>query len=707
MSGIPQLERVGLMTAELLLGVDHVPRDHQRSYQEFFLHLIRRRGFPLHTASLWNALYFGWSFETNGYLGKGVRLGLAQGGKPIPVGAFVEVKLGQNQIALAEVTYKEGRDPGIDGLGLVQPQASGSRLGLLRATEPTSVREGLVLDFDAFGEGVNDAGSVAMLRAQRRRLLTEDQHLEVEVGYGADEAGLDDLALFSHYVLEQYGDSLFEAYLRDGGADVSLEERRQLLLNSIQAIEELAQSTAGIRRFGYFNIDEGAYRADRVAAGDARFGADAFNEIVSAVVRAPAQRRALSRFENGASVRRQPVYQATAALVREHLGRHGLDVEERDLLAGPSYARMVIESNLAVVDAIGDAGQGAESNVYVRLDDEWQGGGVWRTLCQDGDAPPEMRFGPLVALGMGFSEGTPTARADVAPTEPPPIERTEKGWRVPLTLIDLHHRDLRLSPEAMAMLDPDADSVVVELNDGIRPASRKPRPLDRERRLIKQMLYSADFLPGVVVGYSVGFGGRLVSVRAYPLGAPVEIEGKTVRHEFNERVLRQELRLTQMESPGGARQRSLTEMIADAFRRRGRPTEDGGFALRTEEVIAALVGIDQSPVTSGPIALRLQAGDYEYRNGEYVWFPRVSRRTSPRERIRLKEATARNAPRLRSIVVPQTESMYVRTYTRGRMGSAAKHASYTAAMNKYRMRGRWPDTLLPNQTWAAYALSRQ
>jgi len=709
MTGIPQLQFMGVMTPELLWGVDYVPRDHQRSYQEFFLRLIRERGFPLHTASLWNALYFGWSFDTKGYLGRGLRLDLARSGKPIPVGTFVEVKLGQNRIALAEVIYKEGRDPGISDLGLVPPAASGARLGLQRVTQPTPVCEGLVLDFSAFGEGVNDADSVVLQRAQRKKLLTEDQHLEVQAVYEPEEAGADDLKLFAHYLLAQYRDSLFEADLRDGGTGVSLDERRQVLLNSLQAVEKLADDTPSLMGFGSFHADEATYRADRSAGGDTRFGAEAIDGVVSAVVRVQSRRTAVTRFGNASSVHGDPIYKATAALVREHLGRDGLDLEERELLAGPSYARMVVESNLAIAEAIGDEGRGDGPNIYVRLDDEWQGGGVWRTLYREGDPPSDMRFPPLMALGRGYSDScsplvTPTPANVLAET---PIERSDRGWQVALTLLDLHHRDLRLPPDAMAMLPADAKDVIVDFDDGIRHLPRKIRPLDRERRLIKQMLYPAEFLPGVIVNYTVTHGSPVIFVRAELLAVPEQIEGRTVRHRYNDRVLRHELRLTPIEAPGGPNQRSLTEMIADVFRRRGRPTPDEGLALRTEEILAALLGIDITPDVSGPIVLRLQAGDYEYRAGEYVWFPRVSRRTSPRERIRLKEASARSASRLRDIVEPEQESMYVRTYTSVSGYQGHKHDTYQAALDKYRLRTRRPDKLLPNQTWVPYELSRR
>ena len=478
-SGVPQLRHAGVVTTDLLLGADRLPADHRRAYQDFLLALVKQRGFPLHTASLWNALYFGWSLDLDGYLGRGVRLSMAESGRPIPVGAFVEVKLGQNRIALAEIVYKEGRDPRIDDLGLVGPGASGARLGLLRAGESTAVCEGLILDFAAFGEGLNDADGVVLARAQRKRLLTADQHLVVEAIYPPGTAGVDDLTLFARYVLEQHGDNLFDAYLRDGGAGATREERWEFLLRSLQAVDELAQTAPGLATFGSYHLDEAGYHADLHAGGDTPFGADAISAIAGSVLHGSAVRTAVSRLGGKGSRQHPALYQATGALVREHLGRYGLDAAERELLAGPSYARLVLEVDHAIAQRIGEDGHGSEPNVHVRLDDEWQGGGVWRTVRYEGEPPAEVRFGPLVPLGLGFAEDAAKGTSAAPPTAVAPepeevVERTERGWRVPLSLVDLYHRDLPLHQDALAMLPSDAAEVIVELNDGVRPVDSAP-----------------------------------------------------------------------------------------------------------------------------------------------------------------------------------------------------------------------------------------
>jgi hypothetical protein len=689
--------RIGTISTDLLYGADAIPHEDRASYATFLREVVRQRGFPLHTASLWNALYFGWDLDRSGYLGRGMQTTLAVG-VPVPVGAFVQVPVGTKGLLLAEVTYKEGRDERISGLGIAAPAASGARLGLLRNREEAAVREALVLDFKAFGEGFNEAEEI--VRAQRRGLLNVDSHRVVEVRYPGSNAGADDLRLFALYVHAQYGDTLFNDLLRDGGAGVTEDERWELLVDAIAAVDEIATSTPGLRTFGFYHLDRDAYQTDRRQGGDAIFGAAAIETVARGAMRPPPARvvRGMAFTAHDES----PSYRSTGALLREHLeAGGGLNPDEQALLTGPSYARLVLEANLAIADQLGADGLIADEHLHVRLDDDWQGGGIWRAVRYEGVPPLEARFGPLVPLGLGYAETSGEeglAGITLAGVPPEPAERTDRAWRVPLRLIDLHYRDLPLDAEAVARLKPDATEVIVEISDGENPPRRKPRPLDRQRRVIHGMLWPVTFTPGTIVSYSVGLGGVLVSVRATPLPVPEERDGRTLRYEYNERVYLRDCRLLPLDSATLGRDRSLTDQINVVFRRRGRPTADGGRALRTEEIVAAILGPDYTPAVSLPIVLRLQIGEYEFRDGEYVWQSRMSRRTSPRERTRIVAAREHREATLRRILAPRQVSMGIRhlsTYH----PRPAHVARYQWALNTYHMRGRLLDELAPNDTW--------
>jgi hypothetical protein len=392
--------------------------------------------------------------------------------------------------------------------------------------------------------------------------------------------------------------------------------------------------------------------------------------------------------------------------VREYLNRHSGDGpalrdEEQELLTGPAYARLALEVNLAVVDRIGPDGVIPDSKVHVRLDDEWQGGGVWRSVRYVDDPPPESRFGPLVALGLGYAESSGES-SQLAPDREEDLaaERSDRWWRIPLRLIDLHHRDLPIDRAAVAMLPPNLTELLVDFNDGT-PGQRRRRPLNRERRLVREMPYPISLFPGIIVSYTVGFGGQVLSAKVTPLAVPVEIGGRTIRFEFNEAVLRREIGLMPIDPKSMPRSRSVVDQINEVFRRRGRPTEDGGRALRSDEVIAALLAPDAAAAVTLSILLRLQTGDFDYRPPEYVWHPALSRRTSPREHVRVRAAREQNAGRIARILAPRMVPMGIRRFTEagGRHPSRDKTLSYVRARAFYKAEHRLPETLAPNETW--------
>lgn len=687
--------RAGFLTTDLLLGVDALSPADRRSFQQFFAAVIRQRGFPLHTASLWNALYYGWSLDRRSYLGSGLRLALAADGQPIPVGAFVEVPLGGQRVAWAEVVHKEGRDERINELGIAEPAVSGARTGLIQARQEAAVREGLVLDFDAFGDGINDADDRAFARAQRKRLLTTEGHKELVACYPASDAGLDDLTIFARHVAAQQGRELFADLLRDGGALATDEDRWELLLRSLHTVDELAQTADGLVTFGHYHLDRAALVTDRTAGGDAVFGAEAFEDVIGAATEPPVERRVRGFAWHGGEC---AAYRAVGALVHEYLDRHGRDGDEQAVLAGPGYARLVLEVNASIADRIGERGLLRDhSPIHVRLDDDWQGGGIWRAVRYEGDPPPESRLPALLPLGIGYAESSGIA-APVIEQAPPITERTEFGWRVTLRAIDLHYRHLPLPPEAMALVPADQEKVVVEFGDGTRTLDPRLRPVMREHRVIGEMPYPITFVAGTIVTVAVSFGGKRLAVRARPV-SEYEIEGRRILFEINERVFLEELRLSPMPPAEGVRVRTLTERINEVFRRRGRPTDDGGRALRSEEVIVALVGQDANPAASLPILLTLQSA-FEYADGSYVWHPRLTRRTSPRDRTTITAARERTRERFGRILAPRMVPMHLRQYVSGeRHPSHEKIDSYQWALDHYHMRGRLPDRLAPEQTW--------
>ena len=82
-----------------------------------------------------------------------------------------------------------------------------------------------------------------------------------------------------------------------------------------------------------------------------------------------------------------------------------------------------------------------------------------------------------------------------------------------------------------------------------------------------------------------------------------------------------------------------------------------------------------------------------------MWFPRLSRRTSPRERVRIDAGQDRR--RAERILKPRMVPIGIRRYRAesGRRPSVTKIASYDAARRSHHAVNRLPDALGPLETW--------
>ena len=123
--------------------------------------------------------------------------------------------------------------------------------------------------------------------------------------------------------------------------------------------------------------------------------------------------------------------------------------------------------------------------------------------------------------------------------------------------------------------------------------------------------------------------------------------------------------------------------------------------------MAALLGPESTSAVSLTILLHLQAGDFLYRVPEYVWFARISPRTSPRERVRILASREGSRARIERILAPRMVPMGIRRYTvaGGRRPSREKIATYAMARTLYRAEHHTPEQLGPGESWVVpYAL---
>lgn len=273
-----------------------------------------------------------------------------------------------------------------------------------------------------------------------------------------------------------------------------------------------------------------------------------------------------------------------------------------------------------------------------------------------------------------------------------------------LRRIDLEYGDVAIPASVLAALPP-GEKVIVDYNDGIDTKWRQLRPVDRERRLVREVRFGLHAFPGVILRCSIA--GALLIVKATPLAVPATVAGRPpLRLEYNERVFLEQTNFERLDSAPLRGARSLTSQIAEVFGARGRTSEGGALGLTSSEVVTAILGPSFTAAESMPIVLALQAGDYAFVDGEYRWHPRITRRTSATDRVRIAAHRGSAAgQRLARHIAPRMVAMRIRRLHQGRQPRPGKVATYAEALRTNGMVGRLPDTLPPGCTWVApYAI---
>ena len=675
--------RVGQFSSELLRGAEHLAVNQRHELCVFFAAVAEQRGFPLHTAVLWNSLYFGWDLESGEYLGRGVRIEEAEDGTPIPVGAFVDIPPKTSPL-YGEVIYKEGREGRVyEGTGLVDAEVSGSRSGLNALGQPSTVKEALILDFNAFGTDFHEYDQVDFQRFVRRARLDEHHHRVVTATYQPGEPA-DDLSIYAHYLLSTYGHQLFAEFLTDGDT-LTDDDIRDLLLRSFETIHQIAKECPDLVRIGDYHIAKSVVDAALAAGPEAPLSGHEIGNIARRVA--------------DLSPRSNCAYSAVGPMALSHLSLQGLTDEEKLMLRGPGWARLVCVLNAAVAGQVGEEGLLPDER-HLRLDDDWNWGGIWRVERYHGEPPSHSRFHPLMPLGLGYASTT-----DNLPSTPPRdesepmIDVNDQQWTVTLRRVDIEYGDLPLSAAAIAEL-PNESRILMETNIvGVRSLGRTNRPIDRERRLLRDINYPPEFFPGVQLRCSLTFGGKVVLVRAHPLPVPVQVEGAYLTLEHNLEVYKREMRLVPTERKHFKGTRTLADQIATVFRLHGRETDDGGKALTAEEILGRLLGSDVVPGTAHAILIALSGMDLEYDAGVYTWRPRLTRRTSARERVTIQAArSSEGGQRLTRRIARHMVAMHLRRYT-ARQPSAHKIATYRQALIDHNAAHRLPEILPNGCTW--------
>jgi hypothetical protein len=496
----------------------------------------------------------------------------------IPLGAIVQLELGSDY-RYAEVVYKEGAHPALgDGwaprwlAGAPSlPQSGGPPPADYEPVGTLPQRERLVLDFACFGQVlVPEPAKMTRLREKGYR-LDKWGHLVVDALYPDEEAEEDDVSFWANWVVGHYPSALAAAGLpSDPG----------YLLKAASRLADTLEEDERIRSFGPYYLAADTYTGI-VAEEDQELGV------------LPRVARSLARSPRGA--------QTSWASMSELLS-----YAAREAMSGTAWATYVVAATLYVLDVLAEeAPTGDWNGVHLRLDDPWQGGGLWRAE-QLGLVGP-VAADPAVALGLGWVEHTGGSIERIegpSPEDAVPapewfgedgdeweVSGSEATWMLHVTGPDIDTDRLRIpakfSPYLAATLEQSGqDRLAVRLSHDGGEETTTWAPIGVDGHL--EYPWPTWFLAGTTVWAQWSIGGRVVRLSTRLLAESETVAGVEFTHEFNVAVALAALG----KGPVAVRALTLRQLIRAAVRRRGDVTEDGRRCLDLASLVRLCFGPD-------------------------------------------------------------------------------------------------------------------
>lgn len=633
-----------LLTPAMTLGPEHVPSSQMLALRRYLGGLVAARNTPVHVNVAFNACYFGYDLTT-GYAGAAVdpasfpTVALGQAIDALPVGALINVASGGDPI-WAEVVYKEGAHSELGDDGAVPSWLSGAPAGAIGPAQTDLhsqpvLHERLVLDLDVFGLAPTAA---QIARLTRRGRLDELGHLLVGSRYATVElAELDDASFYRSYLLGAGRDLLFSTAAPTPLplllTDAAGPEQHQAALDGLFATVTAAlHELDTVRMWQSYAVSRASLSA-RLRSGDA-MGADDIASLASSTARSalPDQSRRL-----GAA--RQVTYTA--------LGPRLLCVDgSATPMSGAGYANVVLHANLIFADYLrGDAEDGLLfDQVHMRLDDSWQGGGIWRA-----EAPGSAHslLDPTVPCGFGWAEtlGPSVPPAAVEPLEPEPedvydeefdVSDSQISWTVALRAAHIDAGRLTLPrPAAHVLISDRRDGTRMRLllnHDGYQLAvtdanQMATADLHGSPAVLTGVSWPMDYFPGILLTVTWPRNTATLRITSTLLDMPVTIDDELdIEHCYDPRIFtRDALDRT------GSTSATLAQRIIRAVRRLGLLDPDGVARLTrdqlTQEVYGSSTGQTEQALDT-TVAQLLEQGALTQETGsrtaEGITFPAVA-----------------------------------------------------------------------------------
>ncbi|MER8104824.1 hypothetical protein [Kitasatospora sp. NPDC094016] len=636
-----------LLTPAVVDGPDALTAPDLDRLRRYLAALVSARRGPVHTAVAFNAVYFGYDLDGQGYGGSPLDpdafpvVTLGECIPTIPVGAMVRIATG-SQPLYAEVIYKEGRHSATGPLGDVPEWVSGApagaeRSGAVPGPDDAPVRrELLVPDVHAFGDALSltDA-QLGRLRLQQR-WIDRNGHVVVNARYPLPgTAGQDALTAYTDYLLHEARAQLLSPAVPVSLVDLVATNDDALLhgalLRMLRTIASVLNSCEQLRCWGSYALPRSALAA--TWQDDGPLGRGDMSRLATS----------LQLAGQAAGPRRRGMPATTT--VHTAIGPWLTTVTgAAPLLSGVDYAAAVCRANLAVADVVrGESKDGLFANgTRVCLDDAFEGGGVWRSRRPGAE---ETTADPLAPSGLGWRAASqppaprpvrsapatgpdprstaPTDQPSPAPVDAPlgatgpaqaellRVSDSEVMWRLPLRLAHIMDGFLPLRPliadELRGALHRDGTRVRLELDHegGEIEESQQVQDtvpeLSGEPGRLSGIDWPLTFFPGIELLLQWPRGGRVVRATTMLLETPVIVDGDEIRHRYSKEILTRESTpgsTRDTDSPAGLGERDL---VMRAVRRCGLLTVDGHALLDRSALPLTVYG--QPPATRQATAL--------------------------------------------------------------------------------------------------------
>jgi hypothetical protein len=435
------------------------------------------------------------------------------------------------------------------------------------------LRERLVVDFGCFGDGIAPEDAKLTRLRHKGRCLDRYGHLVLDAAYdhGDDEA--DDVAFWAAWTARRHPDALAAAGIGSAAA----------LLAAATNLADALDARSDVRSFGAYYVHADVH--DSLLADDGPGGR--LHHVTRGLAHVPGGQRT--------------GWVSMSARLADELGD--------DAVAGVAWPTNVVTASLLALDILSEeAPTGDWNGTHLRLDDAWQGGGLWRAERLGAEGP--IAAEAAIALGLGWAEHTgggdverrPALRDDAAVAAPDwyrsepddtdaewELVGSEVTWVVHVTGADIDCRRLRVPAQiselvAGALHVRGQDRLVVVLDHDGEPETRQWVHLGSDGHL--DMDWPIGLWPGTTVRCAWSLGATVVNAATTLLAEPEVVAGITYSHVYNLRVA--------LAAAGvhddAARPVTLRQLVRAAVARHGEVTEDGRWALEVDAVVARCFG---------------------------------------------------------------------------------------------------------------------